>query len=107
MSAWICLGVAGVLEIVWAVGLKSSEHTARWSVPGWLTILAMILSFGLLSEALKTIPIGTAYAVWTGIGIVGTAVLGVVVFGESKDALRLGCIAMILIGIIGLKFTAR
>lgn len=103
--AWVYLFFAGVLEIVWAVGLKYTEGFTRlWPSVG--TIAAMCASFALLGLALKSLPIGTAYAVWTGIGAVGTATLGMILFGEPRDALRLLCIALIVAGILGLKLTS-
>ncbi len=101
--AWILLFVAGVLEVGWAIGLKYTEGFTRlW--PTVLTVTAMIVSLWLLGLALKTLPIGTAYAVWTGVGAVGTAVLGIVLFGESAAAARVACICLIVAGIVGLKF---
>ncbi len=103
--AWVYLFFAGLLEIVWAVGLKYTEGFTRlWPSVG--TIAAMCVSFALLGLALKSLPIGTAYAVWTGIGAVGTATLGMILFGEPRDALRLLCIALIVAGILGLKLTS-
>jgi quaternary ammonium compound-resistance protein SugE len=100
--AWAVLFVAGLLEIVWAVGLKYTEGFSRlWPTIG--TVLALGGSMTLLGVALRTLPLGTAYAVWTGIGTVGTAVLGIVLFKEPATALRLVCIAMIVAGIVGLK----
>jgi quaternary ammonium compound-resistance protein SugE len=102
---WIFLFVAGVLEIVWATGLKFTEgFTKFW--PGVVTILAMVASLLLLAQALKTIPVGTGYAVWTGIGAAGTAILGIVLFSESAALPRLACIAAIVAGIVGLKFNS-
>ena len=101
--AWAILFVAGLLEIGWAVGLKYTEGFTRL-VPSIWTAAAMVASIGMLGLALKTLPLGTAYAIWTGIGIVGTAIFGVLVYGESADALRLGCIGLIVAGIAGLKF---
>jgi quaternary ammonium compound-resistance protein SugE len=103
--AWVWLAVAGVLEIVWAVGLKYTEGWTRlW--PSLGTGVAMIASFWCLAQALRVIPIGTGYAVWTGIGAVGTAILGIVLFAESAAWPRLACIALILVGILGLKLTS-
>jgi quaternary ammonium compound-resistance protein SugE len=100
--AWITLFVAGLFEVGWAIGLKYTEGFTRlW--PTVLTVLSMIVSLWLLGIALKTLPVGTAYAVWTGVGTVGTAILGMVLFGESTAALRLACIALIVAGILGLK----
>ena len=100
--AWIVLVLAGVLEIGWAVGLKYTEGFSRlW--PSVATIGAMVFSLLLLGLAVRTLPIGTAYAVWTGIGTVGTVLLGMALFGEPATPLRLAFIAMIVGGIIGLK----
>jgi quaternary ammonium compound-resistance protein SugE len=103
--AWIILFFAGLTEVGWAVGLKYTEGFTRL-VPTVLTVTCMIASLGLLGIALKTLPIGTAYAIWTGIGTVGTAVLGIYLFGESTAALRLACIALIVAGIVGLKLVS-
>ena len=100
--AWLWLTAAGLLEIVWAVGLKYTEGFTRL-VPSAITALAMIGSVYLLALAVRAIPIGTAYAVWTGIGAVGVAILGMVLFGEPKTALRIGSILLIVLGIAGLK----
>ena len=101
--AWIYLFIAGLFEIGWAVGLKYTEgFTKLW--PSVITIFGMILSFYFLSTAVKTIPIGTAYAIWTGIGAVGTAILGIILFGESREFMRMLFILLIVIGIVGLKF---
>lgn len=100
--AWTCLLLAGLCEVVWAVGLKYTEGFTRlWPSVG--TVVAMIISVVLLGWSLKSLPLGTAYAVWTGIGAVGTALLGMVLFDESREILRLVCIGLILAGIIGLK----
>ena len=102
---WILLLLAGLSEIGWAVGLKYTEGFSRlWPSVG--TITAMVVSMILLGLAVKALPIGTAYAVWTGIGTVGTAILGIALFGESMSAMRLVCIALIAIGIIGLKIVS-
>jgi quaternary ammonium compound-resistance protein SugE len=100
--AWFTLFVAGLMEIAWAIGLKYTEGFTRL-VPSVLTLMSMAASMVLLGLALKTLPIGTAYAVWTGIGAVGTALLGIWLFGESATALRLLCIGLIVSGIVGLK----
>ena len=100
--AWLVLFVAGLCEIGWAVGLKYTEGFSR-PIPTVLTAGAMIVSLVLLGFALKTLPVGTGYAVWTGIGAVGTAILGIILFGESMDPMRLGSIALIVAGIVGLK----
>ena len=100
--AWGVLLVAGLCEIGWAVGLKYTEGFSRlW--PSVATVVAMVVSVALLGLALKALPLGTAYAVWTGIGAVGTAILGIYLFNEPRDALRLVCIALIVAGIVGLK----
>lgn len=103
--AWVILLVAGLLEVGWAIGLKYTEGFTK-PLPTVLTVLAMGASVGLLGLALRTLPVGTAYAVWTGIGAVGTAILGMVLFGEAATALRLACIALIVAGIVGLKFAS-
>lgn len=104
-AAWVHLFVAGLLEIVWAVGLKSTEGFSRvW--PSVVTICAMIASFALLAQALKTIPVGTGYAVWTGIGAAGTAIIGMIFLGESAEILRILCLAFIVAGVVGLKFVS-
>jgi quaternary ammonium compound-resistance protein SugE len=103
--AWTLLALAGLMEIGWAIGLKYTEGFSRlW--PSIWTAGAMIVSIGLLGLAVKTIPIGTAYAVWTGIGAVGTVVLGIVLFHEPATGMRLACVAMIVAGIIGLKLAS-
>lgn len=99
---WMVLFLAGVFEIGWAVGLKyTAGFTRFW--PTLATVAAMIVSLGLLGIAIKSLPVGTAYAIWTGIGTIGTALFGIVLFDEPASALRLGCIGLILAGIIGLK----
>ncbi len=100
--AWVWLGLAGLLEVGWAVGLKFTEGFSRL-VPSVLTLAAMALSIGMLGVALKTLPVGTAYAVWTGIGAIGTAIFGVLVLGEAATAARVGGIALIAAGIVTLK----
>lgn len=101
--AWIILVVAGLFEIAWAVGLKYTDGFSRlW--PTLLTVAAMVVSVWLLGLAAKTLPIGTAYAVWVGIGAAGTAVLGIVLFGEPSDAARLTCLGLIVAGVAGLKW---
>jgi len=103
--AWIYLFVAGILEIVWAIGLKYTEGFSRlW--PSVLTVCAMIASFALLAQALKTIPVGTGYAVWTGIGAAGTAIISMVFLGESRDLLRILCIGLIVAGVLGLRLAS-
>lgn len=101
---WIHLIIAGLLEVAWAVGLKQADGWSRlW--PSVITVLLMIASFFFLSLALRSLPIGTAYAIWTGIGAVGTALIGIFVFNEPRTAARLVCIVLIVAGIIGLKLT--
>lgn len=100
--AWTYLAVAGLFEIGWAIGLKYSDGFSK-PLPSLLTVVAMGLSIWLLALAMKTIPVGTAYAVWTGIGAIGVAVLGMVLFGESREILRMVCLFLIVTGIIGLK----
>ncbi len=102
--AWVILVVAGLVEVAWAVGLKfTAGFTRLW--PSVLTVAGGLVSFVLLARAAKTLPIGTAYAVWTGIGAVGTAIVGIALLHESKDWLRLACIALIVVGIAGLRMT--
>ena len=102
--AWIILIVAGLLEIGWAVGLKYTEGFTRlW--PSVATVASMLASVTLLGLAVRSLPLGTAYAVWTGIGAVGTVVLGIVLFGESAQPMRLLCMVLIVAGIAGLKLT--
>lgn len=105
MNAWIMLGLAGLFEIVWAVGLKYADGFTR-PLPSAITIAAMIGSMVLLAQAARVLPIGTAYAVWTGIGAVGAALLGMMLFSESANAVRLGSIALIVVGIAGLKLSS-
>ena len=102
---WLLLVAAGLCEIVWAVGMKYSEGFTRW-VPSAVTVGFMAASVWLLSIALRSIPVGTGYAVWTGIGAVGTAICGMILFGESRAAIRLFCMVMIVAGIVGLKVFA-
>lgn len=102
---WFYLAIAGLLEIAWAIGLKYTEGWTRL-VPSLITAVLMIASFYFLSLAVKSLPIGTAYAVWTGIGTVGAAVLGMVLFDEPRDAIRIVFIALIIAGIAGLKITS-
>jgi len=100
--AWVFLFVAGLFEIIWAVGIKYTHGFTRlW--PSLITLAAMVLSVLGLAQALKTLPVGTAYAVWTGIGAAGTAILGMYLFNESREVLRLACIGLIVAGIVGLK----
>lgn len=103
--AWTILFVAGLMEIGWAIGLKYTDGFTRL-VPTLLTVASMAVSLFLLGLALKTLPIGTGYAVWTGIGTIGTAILGIILFAEPATAIRLACIGLIVCGIAGLKFAA-
>ena len=101
--AWIYLFVAGLFECGWAIGLKYTNGFTNL-IPTLLTVAAMAISFLLLSAAMKTIPVGTAYAVWTGIGATGVAILGMALFGESQEWMRIICLLLIVSGIVGLKF---
>ena len=100
--AWLYLLIAGLFEVAWAIGLKYTDGFTRL-IPSIWTVGSMAASFLFLSLALKTLPVGTAYAVWTGIGAVGVAILGIVLFAEPANALRLACIGLIVGGIVGLK----
>jgi quaternary ammonium compound-resistance protein SugE len=103
--AWFVLILAGLLEVGWAIGLKyTAGFTRPWPVT--LTVAAMLASLGLLGLSLKTLPVGTAYAVWTGVGTIGTALLGIVLFGEDASVARLLCIGLIVAGIAGLKLVS-
>lgn len=103
--SWIVLFIAGLFEIGWAIGLKYTEGFSRlW--PSLGTALAMVLSVVLLGVAMKQIPVGTAYAVWTGIGAVGTVILGIALFNDPANAARLVCVGLIVAGILGLKLTS-
>lgn len=100
---WVILVVAGLFEIGWAVGLKYTEGFTRlWPTVG--TVLSMLISLGLLGVAMKTLPMGTAYAIWVGVGAVGTVILGMVLLGDSANPLRLLSLVLIVVGIVGLKF---
>lgn len=103
--AWIYLFFAGLFEVGWAIGLKYTNGFTRL-IPTALTLASMIVSLGLLGIALKSLPVGTAYAVWTGIGTVGTAALGIYLLGEPATVIRLACIGLIIAGIVGLKVVA-
>ncbi|NUP88390.1 MAG: quaternary ammonium compound efflux SMR transporter SugE [Candidatus Sumerlaeia bacterium] len=103
--AWTLLIIAGLLEVIWAIGLKQSDGFTRL-LPSVITITAMVVSFALLAAAMRSLPVGTAYAVWTGIGALGTAVIGMVFLGESREALRIACLVLIVAGIAGLKLTS-
>lgn len=100
--AWVILFIAGLFEICWAIGLKYSDgfSSIRWTA---FTAVTLAISMFLLAQALRTLPVGTAYAMWTGIGAVGTALLGMILFGEPRTAIRLACIGLIVAGIIGLR----
>ena len=102
---WLYLLGAGIAEIGWAVGLKYTEGFTR-PVPTVLTVCSMAVSLGLLGQALRELPLGTAYAIWTGIGTVGTVLLGILLFGEAATAIRLACVGLILAGIVGLKLAS-
>ena len=102
---WVYLFVAGIFETAWAIGLKYSAGFTRLG-PSIFTILTMAISLYLLALALRTLPVGTAYAVWTGIGAVGAAILGILLFNESREITRIFCILLIVAGIIGLKLTS-
>ena len=103
--AWVILVTAGLFEIGWAIGLKYTEGFTRlWPTVG--TVLAMIISLLLLGVAMKSLPVGTAYAIWVGVGAVGTVILGIVLFGEPANAARLISVALIVAGVIGLKFAS-
>lgn len=104
--AWLYLVIAGLFECGWAIGLKYTEGFSK-PIPTVLTVIAMVISFWLLSIAMKTIPVGTAYAIWTGIGAVGVAIMGMFLFNESKDILRILCLLLIVTGIIGLKLVSK
>lgn len=104
--AWLLLVVAGLLEVGWAIGLKYTEGFTRWG-PSVLTLGAMVLSVLLLGLAMKTLPVGTSYAVWVGIGAVGTAGLGMLLFGEPATVARLLSLGLIVAGIVGLKLASR
>jgi quaternary ammonium compound-resistance protein SugE len=103
--AWIYLLIAGLFEIGWAIGLKYTEGWTR-ALPSMWTGFAMVASIVLLGKALHSIPVGTGYAIWTGIGAAGTAALGIILFGESAAPARLACIVLIVAGIVGLKVTS-
>lgn len=104
--AWIVLLIAGLLEVVWAIGLKYTQGFTRLT-PSIITIAAMVISMLLLAHAMKTLPTGTAYAAWTGIGAVGAAIMGMVLLGESTNIARIISLCLIVIGILGLKFSSH
>ncbi|OTA18131.1 YkkD [Xenorhabdus beddingii] len=103
--SWLILLIAGLLEVVWAVGLKYTQGFSRL-MPSLMTISAMVVSMGLLAYAMKNLPVGTAYAVWTGIGAVGTAIFGIMVLGESASFARVLSLVLIVAGIVGLKLAS-
>ena len=103
--AWIILFCAGLFEVGWAVGLKYTDGFTR-PLPTALTVAAMAISLGLLGLAMKELPLGTAYAIWTGVGAVGTVIAGIILFGESMALIRLASVALIVTGLIGLKVSA-
>jgi quaternary ammonium compound-resistance protein SugE len=103
--AWTLLFFAGLFEVAWAIGLKYTDGFSK-PLPSVLTVAAMVASVVLLGLAMKQLPVGTAYAVWTGIGTVGTVILGIVLMGDSAAPMRLACLALIMLGIVGLKVTA-
>jgi len=104
-NPWTLLLIAGLLEVGWAVGLKQTVGFTKFWPSVW-TLAAMVLSMVLLARALRDIPVGTGYAVWTGIGAVGTAIVGIVLLNEPRDLLRVACIGLIVLGIVGLKCSA-
>lgn len=103
--SWIILFLAGLFEVGWAVGLKYTDGFSR-PLPTALTIAAMAISLGLLGLAMKELPLGTAYAIWTGVGAVGTVIAGIILFGESMALFRLASVALIISGLVGLKISA-
>jgi len=103
--SWTLLVIAGLFEVAWAIGLKYTDGFSR-PLPTVLTVGAMVVSVALLGLAMRELPVGTAYAVWTGIGSVGTVILGIVLLGDSAAPMRLACVAAIVLGIVGLKLTA-
>ena len=105
INPWLSLGIAGVFEVAWAVGLKYTDGFSRFW-PSLFTLVAMAISIYFLAAAIRVIPLGTGYAVWTGIGAAGTAAFGILLFAESAEPVRLLCIALIIAGIVGLKLTA-
>jgi quaternary ammonium compound-resistance protein SugE len=104
-TAWLALLLAGLLEVGWALGLKYSDGLTRFW-PSVATVIAIAFSFGLLGLSLKSVPFGTAYALWTGIGAAGSIVVGMLVFGESADVFRVACLALIVAGMVGLKLAS-
>jgi quaternary ammonium compound-resistance protein SugE len=106
MNAWLTLAIAGLFEIGWAIGLEYSQGFSKL-LPSVVTVLSLVISMLLLAQAVQSLPIGTAYAVWTGIGAVGAATLGVVLFDEPSSVARVGFISLIIVGVVGLNFTAH
>ena len=104
--SWLLLAVAGLFEIGWAIGMKYTDGFTR-PVPTALTVVALIISMVLLALAVRALPVGTAYAVWTGIGAAGTAILGMWLFDESRDPVRLICLSLVVVGVLGLKFAGK
>ncbi len=105
LNGWLALVVAGVLEVVWALGLKYSDGLTRFW-PSMAMLASIALSFGLMAVALKSVPFGTAYALWTGIGAAGTMIVGMIAFGESTSLMRLACLVLIIAGMVGLKLAS-
>ncbi len=105
-TAWFILFIAGIFETAWAISMKYSQGFTKF-LPSFLTVIFALISMGLLAYSLKTLPVGSAYAVWTGIGAVGTAILGIYLFNESKDFIRIFFIFLIIIGLIGLRFFTK
>ena len=105
MSGWLALLAAGLLEVAWAVGLKCSDGLTRFW-PTAATVVAIVLSFGLMALALRSLPFGTAYAVWTGIGAVGSIIVGMLIYSESADPVRILCLTLIVAGMVGLKLNS-
>lgn len=104
--AWVYLLIAGLMEVAWATAMKYAEGFTRFW-PSVATLVLMLISFGLLSQAMKSLPLGTAYGVWTGIGAVGTVLVGIFFLGEPRDLVRILCMLLILSGIVGLKLTSK
>jgi len=102
--SWIILIIAGLFEVAWAIGLKFTDGFSR-PLPTALTVGAMLVSLGLLGLAMKELPLGTAYAIWTGVGAVGTVIAGIILFGEAVTLIRLGSVALIICGLVGLKLS--
>ena len=105
MTGWLAVFAAGLFEIAWAFGLKYSDGLTRFW-PTALTLMAIVLSFGLMALALRSLPFGTAYAVWTGIGAAGSIIVGMLVFSESADPVRIFCLTLIVAGMVGLKLSS-